>query len=56
MMSGQFHNLAMFSWTMITSLTKFAQVDVNNFDIRLSGSSRLQFNKVHVVMTLCNDM
>ena len=28
-------------FTFITSLTKFAQVEVNSFDIELSGSSKL---------------
>ena len=43
-----FNNIAIFICVTViriidifTSLTKFAQVEVNSFDIRLSGSSRL---------------
>ena len=40
--------LTMSSWHLLrlTSLMKFAHVEVNNLDIRVSGSSRLIFRKV----------
>ena len=40
--------LTMSSWHLLrlTSLIKFAHVEVNNLDIRVSGSSRLIFRKV----------
>ena len=41
-------------FTIITSLTKFAQVEVKSFDIRLSGSSKLSFNIVTMSVALMN--
>ena len=38
---------------IITSLTKFAQVDVNSFDIMLSGSSKLSIKWAMMMMRLC---
>ena len=38
------HNYYNDNFPIITSLTKFAQVEVNSFDIELSGSSKLSFS------------
>ena len=44
--SGVSPVIFIYATTMITSLTKFAQVEVKSFDIRLSASSRLSVNRL----------